>query len=435
MPVALPALDLLAWCLFLVAFVLAIAAVKILKPIFQVIQDATSFVPFAGGWVKHATNKVIVDLEAVVVASRYAMAVLWQGFLWAARLTVTVTEEAFGDVESYAEQLYSNALPVAFSNLYADAQALSAAVESDVRSLAGTVAGDVHDLRIYADHAAGTALTTAENYADGAIADAKTWTKGKIADAVSSVESDISSAKAAAISTAENYANALRVAIEQELAKGIAGVETELGGDVSRLQAAIAGAQSAVEGELATAKAAIEGEIVADVQGLDALIASGEAALSAAIAAATAAESAALAGAVSTLQGAIADVRSSVGAIADQLAAVGATAAGELQDIYGLDADSIRRVLDRLDLSKVVDLGAGLVLVRALTEAIAAEAGLDSAACRSKVKGVCSVDASAWAGLLASLAAVGLAFDLRQLVSFAETLAEPARAIIERAAP
>lgn len=434
MPEALPALELIAFLAAFVALVVAEKAQQIIRPIFHALEGPLSNIPFLGGWIDGAMNRFLELLNAVVVDLRHAATTLWQGFLWAIRLTVTILDEFAGYTESALGQLVEHALPGAFANLYADAHNLFQQAEADAQAAASLAADNLKVAERYADHAAGAAVSTAEGYTDTAISAVHDWTRGKIADAVQGVESDIASAKSAAISTAEAYADRLRTAIEAELAKGIAGVESDLGSAVTALQTAIATARAAVEGELSTAEAAIEGQLVSDVNALNGLIASAETTLENAIAAASAAETAVLNAAVAQLDSAIGAVKAEADAIAAQVAAESTSAAAELADIYGLGVDDLRRLVDQLDFGKLAELGAGAVLLRALVESLTSEAGLDRAECRAKVKGICGTDPTAWAGLLASLAAVGVAFDLKAVCDAGETIADAVVGLVKQAA-
>lgn len=75
-------------------------------------------------------------------------------------------------------------------------------------------------------------------------------------------------------------------------------------------------------------------------------------------------------------------------------------------------------------------LGAGLLsgmLLRVLAQA----AGLDNADCQAKHKGICGTDPSKWFSFLEGLALLGFAFDFRELVSFAESIAGDVKPLVE----
>lgn len=75
-------------------------------------------------------------------------------------------------------------------------------------------------------------------------------------------------------------------------------------------------------------------------------------------------------------------------------------------------------------------LVAALPALALLVQTIASESGLDNAACRSKVKGICGTSPAAWENLLAGIAAFGLAFDLADIVSAAVAILGTAENLI-----
>lgn len=392
--------PLLAWATLLVGLVLAVAAKSILTPIFDAINSAIGWVPFAGDWVKHATEHVLSELDSLIVRTRDAMSWLWHLFLWSVSETVTVTEEAFGFAEGSLVNLVAHAIPGAFVNLWADVNNLVSAVLGELHRLENTVAGNLKTAEHYADRAAAGAVKTAENYADAAVGTATNYLEGRLHDVKQAVEADIAAGVTHAIAVAEGYADQLRQAVEAELARAIAGVESDLGKAVSTLNSAIASTATRLETELSSAEQALTSRIAATAAELEAQLATAEKTLNAAIAAAEAQASTELAAAAGELTAAIAGVRSEVHAIAGELGAAAAAAAGEVAAIPGLAYDDIRTLVDRLDLSRILGWGAAIVLLRALVESLAAEAGLGSAQCRSMVKGICGLNPNGWESLL-----------------------------------
>jgi hypothetical protein len=96
--------------------------------------------------------------------------------------------------------------------------------------------------------------------------------------------------------------------------------------------------------------------------------------------------------------------------------------------------DALHTVEGAMTPSELAALLASIPALAVLVHAIATEAGLDNSECRGKVKQVCCTDPSRWAQLLLSIAALGLAFDLRELVAFAKTLVSPVEDLIKQAA-
>lgn len=65
------------------------------------------------------------------------------------------------------------------------------------------------------------------------------------------------------------------------------------------------------------------------------------------------------------------------------------------------------------------DLIASTAAVAALLTVVLTDTGLDNASCRAKVKGICGTDPIAWASLLAGVVALGVSFDLADIVTAA----------------
>lgn len=101
------------------------------------------------------------------------------------------------------------------------------------------------------------------------------------------------------------------------------------------------------------------------------------------------------------------------------LAAAIAVAGGEVLELPGISYDDLRNLVNGQDLAKLGGLIAAIPLIRGLVQTLAQEAGLDSAECRAKNKAICGTDPLQWAGLLAGLAALGLSFDLADVVKLA----------------
>lgn len=78
--------------------------------------------------------------------------------------------------------------------------------------------------------------------------------------------------------------------------------------------------------------------------------------------------------------------------------------------------------------------GAAIAATYAIVSTLVNEAGLSRAECRSKVKGICGTDPAAWANLLAGLAVLGFAFNLKDLYGVAEGLVGDLSTVIKEAA-
>lgn len=109
-------------------------------------------------------------------------------------------------------------------------------------------------------------------------------------------------------------------------------------------------------------------------------------------------------------------------------------AGAEVAELPGLALPDLRGLLNNQDLATLGGLMAAIPLLRAITSTIAVETGLENEACRSKVKGICGTDPSAWLGLLEGLAVLGFAFNLRELYGVAEGLVGDLSGVIREAA-
>lgn len=93
------------------------------------------------------------------------------------------------------------------------------------------------------------------------------------------------------------------------------------------------------------------------------------------------------------------------------------------------DLDVIKAGLDAVGVAGLIAL---IPALATLVHTIATEAGLDSANCRAKNKAICGTDPLQWAGLLAGLTALGLTFDLADVVKIAaEGVAEAGHLLAE----
>jgi hypothetical protein len=116
--------------------------------------------------------------------------------------------------------------------------------------------------------------------------------------------------------------------------------------------------------------------------------------------------------------------------LADALTHAGA----EVAELPGLALPDLRGILNNQDLATLGGLMAAIPLLRAITSTLAVETGLENEACRSKVKGICGTDPSAWTALLEGLAVLGFGFSLRELYTVAERLVGDLSGVIREAA-
>lgn len=134
------------------------------------------------------------------------------------------------------------------------------------------------------------------------------------------------------------------------------------------------------------------------------------------------AEQAAIANAVSLANIAEHDAQSAIMRAGEIAADIGAPVGRSLSDL--------EKYLDSLGLAGLV---AAVPALGLLVNTIATESGLDSAACRSKVKGICRTDPNVWENLLGLLAPLGLALSLRELVKVANAIGPELAGVIRTA--
>lgn len=111
-----------------------------------------------------------------------------------------------------------------------------------------------------------------------------------------------------------------------------------------------------------------------------------------------------------------------------------AGAAAEIPQLADLDYDELKKLLDGEDLAKLGGLLLAVPLLHSLIGALAQEAGLGKAECRAKNADICGTDATQWAGLLAALVPIGLAFDLQAIVDTCGYFASEVETLVAQAA-
>jgi hypothetical protein len=214
---------------------------------------------------------------------------------------------------------------------------------------------------------------------------------------------------ASAVTTAEAYVDSrlsgLRAAIGQDIGAAIGTAERYADEAVGRLRAAEDAAIATAAGLALAAKAAgLEAAALAEQ--------AAERAAGSALAQSEAAAARALAEAQAAGQAALDTVRG---------IAVGA-------------ADDLASIEGGLGALGVAGLIAAIPALGTLVNTIATESGLENAACRSKVKGICGTDPTAWGDLLGGLAVLGIAFNLRELVELAEPVIAELAPVIAKVA-
>lgn len=130
------------------------------------------------------------------------------------------------------------------------------------------------------------------------------------------------------------------------------------------------------------------------------------------------------------IDAAVTSAEKSGAAVAGTLTGAAEAALTAAEQAGTLTAGELRDLLNGLNPADVAALLAAVPLLRAALAALEAETGLDNAACRGKVKGVCGTNASQWAHLLE-----GLAFTLAWpgLEAFLTGVGEQAQEILAEA--
>lgn len=229
--------------------------------------------------------------------------------------------------------------------------------------------------------------------ADAALARAIALEK-TVAGILASAEAYARGQAAAALGAAEGYVEhrleAFAQTIRGDIAAGVSAAEGYADQAVSKLRAAEDAAVAGAVGLAAVAKS--EAERLAA-----AAIATAEAEAGAALSA----EDQALRQAISLAQ------------------AAGTAALDGLGGVVINVGDDLRTIEAGLGAAGLGALIASIPALATLVHAIATEAGLENAACRGKVKGICGTDPSRWADLLLGLAALGFSFTLADVVEAA----------------
>lgn len=371
--VAIPDLALLCLCGLVLA--LLVGGKAFMDSIAAVLNVSIAGVrPFAGAAVA-LENSVIKWLQKEIDNTIKLMAKFWHELALSFIVGFEgILRSADGVVKGFA-YLWNTALP-AFVKLQTDW------IGSLAREAKTIATGNV--ALIARDFAA--AKTYAETQAERALSSAQAFTSSAVADAVSAVRGELS----ADVQALRDGANAAATAALQTAQAGIAEAE-----------------------RLATEEAArLRGEFTGDVSALDRTIADTAQALTAA-AQAGVAEAERLAGS------ALAQSEAAARQALAEAEARGRAALDEVGKIAGAVGSDLKTIEGALGAAGVAGLLATIPAIATLVQAIATEAGLDSAACRAKNKQICGTDPLQWAGLLAGLAALGVSFDLADVVKIA----------------
>lgn len=321
------------------------------------------------GFISNALeNAVIGALDDAIKGVEKATARFESGLIDSFGMLIALPALAILGTKAALQYLWNEALRPTIHSITDPIRTTATRALNRVDDLTDTVAQNLASAEAYARARASSALESARSYADGRV------------DAIArTLRGDI----AAAISTAERYA-------DEAVGRLRAAEDAAIANAVGLAAAARAAGEAAAAAALATA----EHDIAAGV-------ATAEAAAAGALAASDAAGKAAL------------DVVRSVAVTAEQ---------------------DIETVLGELDARTVAALIASIPALATIVNAIATEAGLENAACRTKVKGICGTDPTSWGNLLAGLAAIGLAFNLRELNAVAKPLIGGLSTIIREAA-
>jgi hypothetical protein len=284
-------------------------------------------------------------------------------------------------------------------------------VVDPVRSAANTAITRITTLTgIVADN-----LSAAKNYAEGqassALSDAKDYASHWIDNAVSVLNGTIR----AAIATAEGYADTaiakLRSAEDAAVAAAVGLAVDAKNAGINAAAAALGAAEGYTDAAKGAAIAAAAGALTTAESYADAVK---QVALTAAGGALVTAEDFAAREADAAAAGAAAALAQAEGVVTASVDAVRSIAIDVQHDL-----GSIEGAYGALGVGALI---ASIPALATLVNAIASEAGLENSSCRSKVKGICGTDPLAWGNLLAGIAAIGIGFDLGDIVKAAIAL-------------
>lgn len=175
---------------------------------------------------------------------------------------------------------------------------------------------------------------------------------------------------------------------------------------------ALGDAQAFVRSQVAGAVAALRGELGAAVSTLETAISTAETHTLQ-----LAADG--LAAAERTIGGEITTAEQTAAAALAASEAIGAAALAGVKSIAVTAEDDLNTIEAGLGALGLAGLIASIPALATLVHTIATEAGLDSSKCRAKNKLICGTDPLQWASLLAGLAALGVSFDLADVVKLA----------------
>lgn len=222
----------------------------------------------------------------------------------------------------------------------------------------------------------------------------------------------------------------------------VKGIEQDITSLYTLATTDLARAETYADKEISAASGALYAELRSEIhaaenaaegyadKAVSALRAAEDAALSKAIAAANAGIAAAEAAAHTAETEAEAFTS---GAVA-KAEALANTAIADVRGIAVGAEDDIATLIGKYGLAGAAGLIASIPLLATLVNTIATESGLENADCRSKVKGICGTSTPAWENLLAGIAAIGVAFNLRDIVDAADAIFTDAADLIQAAA-
>jgi hypothetical protein len=134
-----------------------------------------------------------------------------------------------------------------------------------------------------------------------------------------------------------------------------------------------------------------------------------------------------------------ADIRSAVGtaeqtgtAALDKIRDAENAAIDSLKQAEGATAVELRNLAGQIPFTGIAAVIASVPLLQAAVNTLESEAGLTRPECRAKVKGICGVDPSAWAGLLEGLAIMAAGISLAEIFTLAEDAAKTALPVVEK---
>lgn len=375
--------------LYFGAFILAAFAYYLGKGVSKAVGSL--HIPFVGGAIEKIVNDAIVNpAKDLMDASQAGIARGLSGLLDSLAVWIGLVLVLGIGIKDAFSYLWNEALAPRIEAVVKPVRTTANRALSKANEAIDTAQRDFAAAENYAAQQGSTAIREARDFTTATVnasADAVRSEFGKAIDALQRAEDS-------AVTRAMNIAAAGTTAAEELTRRLVAEAEQKAAAGVSEAEQLARQAVTTAEGEIAAGVSAAE-------QFAQQVAASAETKAAAALAASEATFTAAL----------------------DSVKSIAVTA-----------EDDIAAINKRIDSYSLPELAATVAGIATIVTAIATEAGLDSAECRSKVGGICSTNTSQWTGLLAGLGLVTGLLSLEEIVNLARPLVGVGAAIVSEVA-